>query len=155
MMEGTLAGGWSFETLQAKSAEERFTVWENARRIGSPEALELARFIEASGLEYAPTGGISMTDPRVLEMDEIITSQEGRVACLSAVEQGSPALAGVEPLIRERMGSRYGGFSQMTNTAGTLVGLLMYSLGYEKGPSRPMPAGSVAKTAATWVKRRG
>lgn len=59
-----LAGGWTLEKLQAKSDEERFNVWVNARAKGTPDALELARFIEESGLNYAPTGGISLIFPR-------------------------------------------------------------------------------------------
>jgi len=150
-MSDQLAGGWTLAKLQARSPEERFTIWENARRKGTPDALALARFIEICGLDYAPTGGISMSDPRVIEMDEIINSPQGRAACLDAVAKGEPALAGVEPLIREQMGSQYGSFSQITVTAGSLVGILMSGLGYAKGPPRPMPKSSIAKSAATWL----
>jgi hypothetical protein len=149
-----LAGGWTFEKLQAKTPEERFNVWVNARRLGTPEALELATFIEGCGLDYGPTGGISMSDPRVVEMDEIINSDAGRTACLKAVQNGEPALSGVERLIVAQMKDRYGAHSQMTVTAGSLVGMLMYSLGYEKGRSRSMPEGSVATQAATWIPKR-
>jgi hypothetical protein len=58
-----LAGGWTLEKLQAKTAEERFNVWVNAKARGTPEADLLALYIEKPGLEYAPTGGISMSDP--------------------------------------------------------------------------------------------
>ena len=63
-----LAGGWTLEKLEAKTPEERFNVWSNARAKGTLEADELAQFIERSGLNYAPTGGISMSYLRVLEM---------------------------------------------------------------------------------------
>ncbi|MDX2336260.1 hypothetical protein [Brevundimonas vesicularis] len=148
-----LAGGWTLEKLQAKSAEERFNVWVNARAKGTSEATELARFIEQSGLDYAPSGGISMSDPRVIEMDDIISSAEGQAACLQATADGLPALAGVEPMIVEQMGSRYGSFSMMTVTAGSLVGSLMLSKGYKIASQKKMPEGSVAKTAAFWELR--
>lgn len=153
-MNAHLAGGWTLEKLKAKSPEDRFNVWVNARRRNTPEALELARVIEESGLDYAETGGISMSDPRVIEMDKIIHSEAGRKACVNAVQNGQPALAGAEPLIVTQMGSRYGAHSQMTVTAGSLIGLLMYSFGYERGPNRKMPDGSVARTAATWTHRK-
>ena len=76
-MTDQLAGGWTLEKLRAKSPEERYTVWINARRNGSVEALELAKFIEASGLEYAPQGGISLSDPRVIEMRDVMSLPRG------------------------------------------------------------------------------
>jgi hypothetical protein len=152
-MTETLAGGWTLEKLKAQTPEQRYNLWTNARRIGTPEALKLALFIESSGLNYAERGGISMTDPRVIEMWEIINSPGGRRACVEANDKGLPALAGVEPLIIAKMGERYGSFSQMTVTAGSLVAEVMYGLGYKKGPSRPMPEGSVAKTAVIWLRK--
>ncbi|QUD90358.1 hypothetical protein [Phenylobacterium montanum] len=146
-----LAGGWTIEKLKARSPEERYTVWRNALRKGTPEALQLARAIEGSGLDYAEKGGISMSDPRVLEMRDIIESADGRKACIQATAAGLPALAGVEPLIVAKMGNRYGAFSQMTVTAGSLVGEIMPSLGYRISGQRKMPDGSVAQTAAFWI----
>ncbi len=150
-MTEPLPGGWTLQKLKAKTPEERHNVWRNAMARKTPEGLALAQFIEASGLAFAPSGGISMSDPRVLEMRGIIDSPEGRDACVAAVKAGRPALAGVEPLIVAQMGARYGSFSQMTLTAGGIVGEIMPSLGYRKEGQRPMPPGSVAKTAAFWV----
>lgn len=153
MGERMLAGGWTYERLAAKTAEERFNVWLNAKAKSAVEAQELARFIEASGLDYAPTGGISMSDPRVLEMRDVIESPEGVAACLRATADGLPALAGVEPMIVARMKTRYGSFSQMTVTAGSIVGELMLGKGYRIASQKKMPVGSVAKTAAFWEIR--
>lgn len=91
-----------------------------------------------------------MSDPRVLEMRDIIQSPEGRHACVAAVKAGLPALAGVEPMIVSRMGERYGAFSQMTLTAGSLVAEVMTSLGYKISGRKDMPPDSIAKTAAFW-----
>lgn len=101
-----------------------------------PEADELARFIEEFGLNYAQTGGISMSYPLVLKMRDVIESAEGEEACLKATADGLPALAGVEPMIVERMGSRYGQFSLMTVTAGSIVGELMLSRGAPRSEAR-------------------
>lgn len=95
-----------------------------------------------------------MSDPRVLEMRGIIESPAGVSACIAATEQGLPALAGVEPMIIEKMSSRYGSFSQMTLTAGGIVGEVMRRQGYDIADTRgKMPPGSVAQMAACWVLR--
>ena len=153
MGEAVSAGGWNYERLAAKTAEERYNLWRNATSKDTIEAQDLARFIEASGLDYAPTGGISMSDPRVVEMRDVIESPEGVAACLEATALGLPALAGVEPMIVAKMQTRYGSFSQMTVTAGSIVGELMLSKGYRIGAQKKMPGGSVAKTAAFWEIR--
>jgi hypothetical protein len=88
-----LAGGRTFEKLKAKSPDERYTIWHNARRLATPEALRLAQFIETSGLDYAPSGGISLSDPRMLKMRAIIASTKGRQARLEALTVASPRLS--------------------------------------------------------------
>ncbi len=154
-MTQPLAGGWTLERLRARTPEERHTIWRNAMAAATPQALALARFIETAGLAFAPTGGIGMSDPRVLEMRAVIESPEGRRTCVAAVQDGLPALAGVEPMIVARMGERYGAFSQMTLTAGAIVAEVMTALGYRKVQPRRMPAGSVARTAAFWETTEG
>lgn len=149
-----LAGGWTRSKLRAKTLAERYTIWENAKSKGTPDALQLAIVIEQLGEPYGPAGGISMSDPRVLEMRDIIEAPEGRAACLDTTRAGEPALAGVEPMIVAAMGPRYGSFSQMTVTAGSIVGELMRSEGYEVSGQRKMPAGSIAKTAAVFKPRK-
>ena len=149
-----LAGNWTRAKLRGKTAAERYTIWEHAKRKATPDTLHLAATIEALGLPYGPDGGISMDDPRVLEMRDIIESPEGREACLEKTRAGQPALAGVEPMLVKAMGARYGGFSQITVTAGSIVGELMRSEGYDVVGQRKMPPGSVAKTAAIFAPRK-
>lgn len=88
-----------------------------------------------------------MSDPRVLEMREVIESKDGQAACLTATADGLPALAGVEPMIVAKTGSRYGQFSMMTVTAGSIVGELMLGKGYKIAAQKKMPDGSVAKSS--------
>lgn len=152
-MTEVYAGGWTVEKLKAQTAEGRYTIWDRARKLGTPEGDALAHVIATLDVPYAETGGISMSDPRVLEMRDIIESPEGRISCEQATADGLPALAGVEPTLRERMGDRYGAFSQITITAGSIVGELMRSLGYEIISQKPMPEGSVAQTATVWRLR--
>ena len=66
----------------------------------------------------------------------VIESPEGQAACLKATADGLPALAGVEPMIVERMGSRYGQIGMTTVTAGSIVGELMLSKGFKIGSQK-------------------
>ena len=54
-------------------------------------------------------------------------------------------------MLNEALGVDYRGGNMATVTAGSLVGELMRSLGYKKVGQKPMPPGSVAKSASLWV----
>ena len=56
-------------------------------------------------------------------------------------------------MIVARMGDRYGRYSMMTVTAGSIVGELMMAKGYRVSGQKKMPEGSIAKTAAFWTPR--
>ena len=96
--------------------------------------------------------GMSKNDPIYIRMRDIIRSEESVAAMKKAATEGLPALAAIEPKLVAVFGKDYGQHNQGTMTAGALVGEVMYSLGFKKGKSAPMPEGSVAKTAATWLE---
>jgi hypothetical protein len=93
---------------------------------------------------------MSQDHPLYREMQEIVWSAEGKSAALQAVEEGRPAMAGIDPLLQKVMGDRYGLEYQGTMNAGFIVAELMRFLGYEKEGEAELPSGCVAKTAATW-----
>ena len=103
------------------------------------------------------SGGLTEKHPIYIEMHEIASSPEGRAAALKAVAEGLPAMAGVDPLLQQKMGSRYSADQQMTMNAGYIVAGVRRTLGYEMAAkSAPLPENCVAKTAATWrPKGRG
>ena len=150
MDEEVLAGGWTRTKLRALTLEARHNVWRNARTLGTPEAVKLAEAIEGLGLPYSMEGGLRMDDPLSLRIYEVVWSEEGRDGCKAATEAGWPAIAGVDAILRSKLGVDYGPENQVTNRAGVIVGELMRHLGYVKDGERPMPSGSVAKTGATW-----
>lgn len=86
-------------------------------------------------------------------MEEIAWSSQGKGLMVEATEAGLPALAGVEPLIVADLGPLYHPHDLGTVDAGSIVGEVMRHLGYELAGRANMPAGSVAKTAATWRPR--
>ncbi|WP_156417905.1 hypothetical protein [Aureimonas sp. AU4] len=105
-------------------------------------------------LNLLPTvlSGMAKDDPVYRELERIIRSPEGRKAMIAATTAGLPALAGVEPMIVASLGPLYGPHDQGTVSAGGIIGEVMRPMGYRKDrDSAPMPIGSVAQSAATWI----
>lgn len=74
---------------------------------------------------------------------------------IAATIDGLPALAGVEPLIREELGPLYSAANEATCQAGYLVTGRMEALGWmHSGREVNMPNGSVAKTAILFRKKQ-
>ena len=153
-MTEKLPGKLTVEKLESMTAKEREQLWINARATSSPEADYLVTVIESLGLPYSEDGGMRFDSPIAQKMNDIITSPDGKRKCLQASEDGLPALAGVDGELNSTLGVDYRGGNRTTQMAGYLVGTLMISLGYKIAGKRKMPEGSVAKTAAFWVKRK-
>lgn len=139
----------TMERLHKMTPEQRATLYENARKRIDNGGREIIELIEVSGLPLR-SGGMRLSDPVYIRMEEIIWSSEGRRTAIDATAQGLPALAGVEPLIVADLGDRYHPHNDGTKSAGGIVGELMRFLGYELAGQADMPEGSVAKTAALW-----
>lgn len=139
----------TIEMLTQMTPEQRAQMYQNALERLDSGGREVVDLIDSSGLPLR-SGGMKMTDPVYLRMEEIIWSVDGKKAMVEATEAGLPALAGVEPLIVGDLGNRYQPHDLGTVSAGSIVGEVMRHLGYEKQPDAKMPEGSVAKTAATW-----
>ncbi|MBB2784845.1 UNVERIFIED_ORG: hypothetical protein GGD43_000015 [Rhizobium esperanzae] len=140
--------------LQAMSPERRAQLYENASKKREEGGQAIIDLIDSSGLPLR-SGGMTLSDPVYVSMEEIIWSQAARTLLLAAVEQGLPALAGVEPSIREVLGERYHPHDQGTANAGAIVGEVMRHLGFVPVGVGTMPQGSVAKTAKLWARVRG
>src|SRR5262245_26579394 len=142
----------TIEKLKAMTPERRATLYENARKRLDQGGQAVIDLINSSGLPLR-SGGITFSDPVHIRMEEIIWSPEGKKLLVQATEAGLPALAGVEPLIVADLGDRYHPHDLGTVDAGSIVGEVMRHLGYELVDRKPMPEGSVAKTAAVWRLR--
>jgi len=147
-----MAKKWTTEELAAMSVHQRAELYKNAARLGhTPEGAELKSQIEAEGLPYSDDAALKGDDPITLRMIKVAYSLEGREAAIAATKAGEAAMAGVDPLLQAALGVDYGPHNFGTNRAGEIVGALMRSLGYKKGPDKDLPQHCVAKTAATWV----
>jgi hypothetical protein len=144
---------WTREKLVGLSPGDRFKLLLRANEIKSPAAQHVIDTIEELGLPAYDATALRHSDPIALKIYEIVTSKEGRAACIAANSNGVPALAGVEPMLVETLESDYSGSNRATVVAGIFVGDVMRSAGYKKSGERAMPLGSIAKTAALWVRR--
>lgn len=139
------------DQIRAMTSQQRATLYENAKRRAAEGGQVIVDFIDANGLPLSD-GEMLSSDPDYAEMERIIWSAEGRTAALKAVEEGLPALAGVDRLIHAALGERYHPHNAGTINAGVITAALMRHLGYaEAGPGAF--AGGVAKSGMKWKKR--
>ena len=124
------------------------TVRSRAAKLDTDVGRATVALIDGLGLPLS-SGGMSLDDPVFREMQEIVWSTRARQAALEAVANGPP-LAGVDPILQEVMGSRYGRMAQGTMNAGSLVIKVMRHAGYEKDGEGLLPATCIARTAAMW-----
>jgi hypothetical protein len=94
---------------------------------------------------------LTKSDATYAEMERIVRSEEGRRAAIEAAHEGYPAICGVDPLLRENLGSRYKVIDHGTRCAGTIVAELMHELGYRSRPRKPCPLGCLARTGILWI----
>lgn len=138
------------EELRSMAPDARAVLYQNAmKRLGNG-GQAIVDMIDQNGLSLS-SGDMLSSDPDYVRMDEIVWAHKSEA--LKAVEAGLPALAGVEPFIREDLGDRYRPQNGGTINAGYLTAGLMRHLGFvDDGPGQ-MPEGSVAKTAMKWKLR--
>ncbi len=144
--------GWTKEQIEALSPEKRETLFDNARAKGTPEAQQIIDIMIEHDLLVRSGGGLPRDHPTIQTIEEVIRSDEGRAAGKEASDQGLPAMAGVDHMLTAELGARYGDHDT-TSWAGTLMAEVMNEAGYVQTKKKPMPEGSVAKTAAFFEPR--
>jgi hypothetical protein len=144
---------YTAEKIKAMSVHDRHTIWKRARPRTDPEAKEVTKLIEESGLPYSEEACLRGDDPVTLEIWRIVN--ENSTAMIEATEKGLPAICGVDRLLSEALGVDYGGHNMATATAGSMVAERMRQLGYRNsGKKGKMPPGSIAKTAEIFVPNK-
>ncbi|HEX4180411.1 MAG TPA: hypothetical protein VHY32_06440 [Caulobacteraceae bacterium] len=153
MTEERFIGGWTRSSLAARTAEERYAIWKRARGLRTADGNQLAREIERLGLPYAEPGLLAEDNPMRITMRDIIASPEARAACIEATLDGLPAIAGVDPMIHEALGSAYRKSDEAIATAAALVAELMDSIGYVEAGMKDLPNRYVARRGMFWKHR--
>lgn len=147
---------YTVDKLKAMTVAQRWQLYQNARKAvhnGGAQAAAgktVLEQIEASGLQYYTGGGLSEDDPVFLKIREVVYSEAGKEAALAAVRAGSPAVCGVDRLLRNELGEEYGKHDLGTSNAGYLVAQLMREIGYEEAGSGRCPPECVARTGMKW-----
>jgi hypothetical protein len=143
---------YTLDDLKSMSPDDRAVLYQHAVKLRDKGGQAIIDLINESGLPLR-SGGMRMSDPIYLTMEDIIWRKESQKAAIEATERGLPALAGVEQFIRAELGERYHPHDQGTMNAGYIVGELMRHLGYDDNGAGKMPDGCVAKTAMKWKRR--
>ena len=86
---------WTREKIEELSLERREVLFDNARAKGTPEAQRIIDLMVEHDLLVRSGGGLPREHPTILEIEEIIRSDEGRKAGKQACDDGLPAMAGL------------------------------------------------------------
>ena len=68
---------WTKEKLASKSPHERETIYKNAKKKSTPEAIALVKMIEEAGLPYSDTSCPTNDDPLTIAIYDVVHSAPG------------------------------------------------------------------------------
>lgn len=147
---------WTDEALAILSDDELLNLLDNCDRSGTGEARSLQSRIEGQILarDRLSVGdtGLKLDSPVGKLLVRLVNSPDAVRGAVEATQQGRPALAGIEPLLVERMGLSYSQRYEATVQAGYVVARMMERLGHKRsGKKGPMPDGSVATSAEIYL----
>jgi hypothetical protein len=143
---------WTLDKLRAKSPKDIQTLYSRARTLDDDVARKLVGMILDNDLLVDPNGGLPFDHPDMLEIEAICGEPAAIDEAVAASEAGLPALAGMEYRIVRALGGRYGP-NHTTNHAGRCIRDGMVDRGWKITVQKPMPAGSIAKSATVYVKK--
>ncbi|MDW5316608.1 hypothetical protein [Rhizobium sp. PL01] len=145
----------TLDELNAWTFEQRQSFYRNGlARFDNAEAVRLIEMVVASGLPFRSGKEIAHGDREMKKLEAVVFSPYNEKLLIEAAASGKPPLGAIEPLLAESLGEDYSIENGATIAAGYLIARRLYALGFEKGNSQKMPDGSVAKTAATFRKKR-
>ena len=143
------------EEIISCTMEQRRILYRNGiSRIDNAEAVRVVELIVSSGLPFRTEGQMDHGDREMSAIEAIVNDRWNEAPMLEAAAKGIPPLAAIEPQIVEQLGEDYRNDNGGPVAAGYLIAKRFYALGFEKGNSQRMPPGSVARTAATFRKKR-
>lgn len=143
---------WTPEKIADLPSDKVRTLYRNAARSSDPQSLQLRSLIEESGALTDEKGGLPFDHPIMLRIQEICSEPEAVSEAIAAAEKGVPALAGMEHRIVAALGDQYGGH-YTTHHAGRCIAEELTSRGWSKAGQRPMPEGTVARSATVFKKK--
>ena len=143
------------EEIISATLEQRRILYRNGiTRIDNAEAVRVVELIVSSGLPFRTEGQMDHGDRDWRAIEAIVNDRWNDAPLLEAAAKGVPPLSAIEPQIVEQLGEDYRNDNGGPTAAGYLIAKRLFALGFEKSSSQKMPPGSVAKTAATFRKKR-
>lgn len=146
-----MAKVWTLEELQKLPPEKLQSLYRNAKSMADPEAKKLVTLVDENDLYREADGGLPHDYPIMLEIEEICREPDSVREAIAAAEAGLPALAGMEHRLVAALGKNYG-THYTTHHAGRCIAEEMLGKGWKKAGQKPMPEGTVARSATTFVK---
>ena len=83
-------------------------------------------------------------------MEQVVNSADGIKRAVRATNDGQPALAGVDPLLRQELGSEYIRANDSIWWAGFVVGQIMRDMGYVEAGTGKCPPDCFAHQGVIW-----
>ena len=144
---------WSDDELRGYTNQQIQNLFRRAKELShDPDAEKLANQIVRLDLLKDDSGGLPFDHPIMVEIADICSLPEAVDEAVHAAEKGLPPLAGMEHRIVEALGDKYG-THYTTHHAGRCIADEMMARGWVKSTQKPMPEGTVARSATTFVKR--
>jgi|GEM_PF-2583234 len=153
---------WTEERILALGTRKLLTLIENCHKAiekqdkNAADAQDILSIVTATGrlkASHENPVGLPINDPKVLEMELILTREDVREKMMEASRKGRPALEPIDSVFHAELGDWYGDRYHSTQTAGGLVGEAMRELGYEKSGAKALDASCRAKTASVFIKK--
>jgi hypothetical protein len=138
---------YTLEELRSWAPEKLRQLYDNAGK--HPDGKYIRDLIEQNGLPLS-SGGLNFDDPVFRKIVELVWSKQGQALAIEATKHRVPALCGIDRLLREELGDRYGKYDLGTSSAGYVVAEMMRHLGYREAGHGKCPTGCTAKTGLLW-----
>ena len=146
-----MAKPWTYERLEKLTHKALYTLFEHARASSDPHAAEILSIIEQHRMMERLGGGYRRGHRLIFDMEAICRSEAGVAAAIAAARAGEAPMAGVDPLLAERLGAEYGQ-RDSTTWAGAFVAEEMEAASWRRHGRKKLPDGCVAKTAAFFTE---
>jgi hypothetical protein len=128
---------------------------EAIRREAEAKMRDIERLILDRANLSVGNSGVKLDSPLGKLMNAIIHEPNTVAKAITATQSGLPAMAGVEPVLLERLGLLYEKRYEASVQAGYLVAKMMNKHGYHQtGKKGKMPPGSIAQTAEIYAAKK-
>lgn len=136
----------TLEMLEKMTIKERLNIYEQARKINSPEADNVIELLFQHKLIDSAGGGLPRHHMIIQSVERVCRSPDAICEAVKAAQSGEAPMAGVDPMLVREI-REYGHFDT-TSWAGSFVAEEIEALDWIRSGRKALPAKCVARTAA-------